>query len=277
MTARLSWVGTLACLAVCLVLGGLMMLPSLRVAHASAARSVYFFSDNGLPINGRNPLVMRPSGFALFLDGQWVLQNLRWTGWGSPVARATGISNSSNDIPNAAQGKRIKTWAEMTLSNPTLWHGREVYGCFHILVPPTASDSAGCVLPYPPVGNGWLAGQTGSVDFLSPDRKVWCVLGAPMFCAAGAGPYPGVMGPSVSATLAANSTLTLCSRPVPGTQGCTQNDDPAAPILAIGHRVGASNVVCQAQATGVACTIAAGRYRGRGFFISSTTVRRVGP
>jgi len=268
MTGRLT-------LALLVVLGGCMTLPSLWVAHARASRSVYFFSDNGESIGTHNPLVTRPSGFALFLDGQWVLQHLRWTGWGSPVARATGISNSSNDIPNAAQGKRIKTWAEMTLSQPTLWHGREVYGCFHILVPPPASDSSACVLPDPPVGSGWLAGQTGFVDFFSPDRTVWCVLGVPMFCAAGRGPYPGTSSPSEGATLGANGTVTLCSIRTTGTQGCTQNDDPAAPILALGHRVEADNVVCQSERAGIACTIATGRDKGRGFRISDGSVRRL--
>jgi hypothetical protein len=36
----------------------------------------------------------------------------------SSVARATSISNSSNDILDAASGKRIRTWSEVTLCEP---------------------------------------------------------------------------------------------------------------------------------------------------------------
>jgi hypothetical protein len=274
LSCRRKWLGALGCVAVCAALGGFMMLPSLRVAHATASQPVYFFSDNSEGIGPRNPLVMRPRGFLLFLDGQWVLQDLRWTGWGSPVARANGISNSSNDIPSAAQGKRINTWAAMTLSDPTRWHGREVYACFHILVPPPASDLGGCVLPNPLAGGGWLLSQS-FVDFLSPDRKVWCVLGAePMPCDAGAGPHPGTSAPAVGASLRANGTVILCSMPA-GTQGCTIAGDSGAPILTIGHRVEASNVLCQSERAGIACTIATGRHKGRGFLISGTTVRRL--
>src|SRR4051812_14386914 len=117
-------------LATCVALTACLAL-LVPAAEAKSSKRVYFFSNNAKPIGRHNPLVMRPRGFLLFLDGQWVLEKLHWTHWGSPVARATGISSSSTGSPNAAQGKRIKTWAAMTLSNPTRWHGRKVYGCFH--------------------------------------------------------------------------------------------------------------------------------------------------
>jgi hypothetical protein len=245
MTARARRrLHVLRVIAVCVGLVALVMLRSSAPAQAKAP--VYFFSDNSKPIGPHNPLVIRPRGFVLFLDGQWVLQHLRWTGWGSPVARATGISNSSNDIPDAARGRRIKTWADMTLSSPTRWHGHEVYSCFKILVPPPAGDLSGCVLPDPPIGNGWLAGGTSGVDFLSPDRKVWCSLGGSSgFCAGGPGPIPGTEAPSVGASLSRDGSVTLCSIPGTGIQGCTQNDDPASPVLTVGQQVEAGNVLCK--------------------------------
>ncbi len=145
------------------------------VVRAGSHRPVYFFSNNSQPINDHNRLVMRPRGFVLFLDGQWVLQNLHWTGWGSAVARATGVSNSSTDNPDPARGRRIKTWADMTLSNPVRWHGHMVYSCFKVLVPPPAGDLSGCVLPNPPIGSGWLlAGGNDGVEFLAPGKRIWC-------------------------------------------------------------------------------------------------------
>ncbi len=243
---------------------------------AKTPRPVYFFSDNSQPIGPHNPLVMRPSGFALFLDGQWVLQNLRWSGWGSPVARATGISNSDTDIPNVAQGKRIKTWADMTLSYPYLWHGREVYRCFHILVPPPASDLAGCVLPDPPIGNGWLAGASGSVEFLAPGQKVWCSLDpGSSFCAGGSRTPP----PALSATLTSSGRVSTCAVPqatVRTRGGCAQNWDPTPPVLALGQKVQADNVLCRSTRKGIVCAIASGRHKGAGFLISARTVHKLG-
>lgn len=118
-------------------------------ASAKLPQPIYFWSNIGEPIgNSRffhNPLVVRPPGFVLFQDGQWGLQDMHWTGWGSPVAHATGVSNSSNDIPNAAEGKRIKTWAHVTLSNPGRFQGHEVYRCFNLTVPPPAHYGQVCL------------------------------------------------------------------------------------------------------------------------------------
>ena len=111
-------------------------------AQAKLPQPIYFWSNIPEPVSGGfmpNPLVIRPSTFLLFEDGQWVLQDMRWTGWGSSVAHGTGISSSSNDIPSPAAGKRIKTWARVTLSDPGWFHGHEVYRCFDLAVPSPAS------------------------------------------------------------------------------------------------------------------------------------------
>jgi hypothetical protein len=115
------------------------------VAQAVLPQPIYFFTNTQQPINSTNPLIIRPKGFLIFQDGSWVLEKLRWTGWGSSVAHATGISNSSNDKPDAASGKRIKTWAKVTLSNPGRFQGHEVYRCFTMTVPPPASSMHLCL------------------------------------------------------------------------------------------------------------------------------------
>lgn len=109
-----------------------------------ADRGFYFFSSPSdiVAIDGklsdRNRFVVRPKGFPLFLDGQWVLEKLHWTGWGSQVTKARGRSSSSNDIPNAAEGKRIITWAKVRLSQPGRFHGHRIYRCITVTVPPPA-------------------------------------------------------------------------------------------------------------------------------------------
>jgi hypothetical protein len=276
MNMRLrGWVRVGITIAVGLGLATLVTVLSSPVARAKTSGPVYFFSDNGLPINSHNPLVVRPSGFLLFLDGSWVLQDLHWTGWGSSVARATGISNASNDIPDVAGGKRIKTWADMTLSSPVRWRGHEVYSCFDILFP-RASESSGCVLPNPPIGNGWLLRGAGGADFLAPGQKVWCgIASAQSFCAMGA---PGAANHSQrGATLNSDGKVTLCYVPVPSlSAACVQNWDTGAPILRVGQETRADNVLCKSERRGIVCTIASGRHKGKGFLISSKVVRQLG-
>lgn len=257
-------------------LAAFAILTHATIVRAASPRPVYFFSDNSQPIGTHNRLVMRPSGFLLFLDGQWVLQNLHWTGWGSAVARATGISNASNDIPDAAHGRRIKTWADMTLSDPVRWHGHEVYSCFNILVPPPASDLSGCVLPNPPIGSGWLLGGAGGVEFLAPGQRIWCGMDASLsFCAGYAKGQSLATPPTMGATVYPSGKVVLCSvseGAATAGNGCAQNWDAAAPVLTIGQAVRSGNVLCRSEPSGILCTIASGSHKGKGFLISGSTV-----
>jgi hypothetical protein len=247
-------------------------------ARVGLPRPIYFWSNLPVAINKQNPMVIRPKTFLLFEDGQWVLQGMHWTGWGSSVAHGTGISSSSNGIPNAAQGKRIKTWARVTLSNPGRFQGHEVYRCFSLAVPPPANYG-----PQPLClarsGGAWvLKSKARSLSsFLSPDRKVWCGMGsAQSFCVTGGGGTSGGNPPQTGATLFSDGKVTLCSVPVPSvSQGCTQNWDPAAPVLKVGQETELDGVLCKSEADGITCVRAAGAGTGKGFLISATTVRRV--
>jgi hypothetical protein len=108
---------------------------------------IYFWGSIAAPVTAPyNPMVIRPSSIGLFADGSWFLEHLHWTGWGSSVARAKGISNSSNGIPSQAQGKRITTSAQVTLYNPGRFHGREVYRCFKLTVPRPAHIGPLCLV-----------------------------------------------------------------------------------------------------------------------------------
>jgi hypothetical protein len=115
----------------------------------STHEPTYFFSSvaatikfPGMPVQGE---VIRPSTIFLFADGSWALVKLHWTGWGSSVAHAKGISSASNGIPDQAKGKRINTPAQISLSSPGRFFGREVYRCFRLQVQPPATDLHGCL------------------------------------------------------------------------------------------------------------------------------------
>jgi hypothetical protein len=108
-------------------------------------RRIYVIRNpGGLPRNG-NGVAMRPSGFPIFQDGSWVLTGLSWSGWGSPVARATGTSDASNGMPDQADGARLRVPARITLSNPGPYRGHEVYRCFRLTFPPPATSGHGCL------------------------------------------------------------------------------------------------------------------------------------
>jgi hypothetical protein len=114
--------------------------------HSPLHQPIYFWASVAAPVNASyNLLVIRPSRIGLFADGSWFLEHLRWTGWGSGVARAKGISNSSTGNPSQAQGKRITTSAEVTLYKPGRFRGHEVYRCFKLTVPPPAHDGPLCL------------------------------------------------------------------------------------------------------------------------------------
>ena len=254
---------------------------SVSMAGARAAAvpgPVYFWTNIAGVIDHRNPLVVRPSSFLMFEDGQWVLQHMRWTGWGSPVAHGSGVSSSSNDIPNAAQGKRIKTWARVTLSDPGRFGGHEVYRCFSLAVPPPASAGPQplCLTRSGPI---WLLRSRALAlsSFLSPDHKVWCGIDSQQtFCVTGGGPA-SPSGPQTGATLYPNGRVTLCSVPSPSiSQACTQNWDPGAPVLKVGQETAVDGVLCRSQASGITCTLLAGKSAGKGFAISASNMRRIG-
>jgi hypothetical protein len=125
------------------------MLTLSAIAQAAIPQPVYFWGSVAATIRapGQPPQreVIRPPLVFIFADGSWAIERLHWTGWGSSVAHANGISSASNGIPNQAQGKRIKTPAQLTLSKPGQFYGHEVYRCFALKVRPPASSVHGCL------------------------------------------------------------------------------------------------------------------------------------
>jgi hypothetical protein len=125
-------------------IGGRLGGEQVSVAQAAIPQPIYFWGSVAAEISAPGQSlqreVIRPSLIFLFADGSWDIEQLHWTGWGSSVAHAKGISSSSNGIPNLAQGKRIKTPGQVTLSSPGQFRGHEVYRCFTLTVSPSAPD-----------------------------------------------------------------------------------------------------------------------------------------
>lgn len=104
-----------------------------------ATGTLYFLPGFLNAVNAGSERAVEPPSLALFADGSWVLEGLKWTGWGTPVARATGISSASNGNPSQAGGMRIKTPAKATLSNPGPFFGHRIYRCIQVFVQPPAN------------------------------------------------------------------------------------------------------------------------------------------
>ncbi len=115
----------------------------------SDAGPIAFYADLGNQVGGQTPLTQPPSTLLLAEDGSVALVHLRWSGWGTNLARATGEWSASSCDPNCAAGKRTTAPATLTLSNPGLVGGHRVYRCFQVSPPHPQRDMAdqGCLGP----------------------------------------------------------------------------------------------------------------------------------
>ena len=122
-------------------LGGLVAEPAMASGAGVGAGPISFYSDLGNMAN-KSSLAVRPSTLMLVEDGSVALIHLKWSGWGTSVAHATGIWSASNGIPSQATGKRTTAPARLTLSSPGLVLGHRVYRCYQIDPPHPRRDIA---------------------------------------------------------------------------------------------------------------------------------------
>lgn len=212
------------------------------------------------------------------------------------MAKAKGLSSSSDDDPNAAQGKRIITWAKVRLSEPGHFHGHRVYRCIRVTVPPPANYPPGCLqrshhyvgLLKPgsgePVGEEDGHGDARHItNFLSPDQKVWCLFlnSAPgIIC----GTEPSL--PTHSASLNLRGHVDICSvsqtEQAPGSKvpnGCFQNwpsPEDHVPTLRYGEQATFDVFRCDSEPDGITCAKAFGQGKGHGFRVNKDEAVEVG-
>ena len=110
------------------------------VQHPSSGQ-ISFYSDLGNMAN-KSSLVVRPSTLMLVEDGSVALVHLKWSGWGTSVAHATGVWSASDGMPSQATGQRTTSPARLTLSSPGLVLGNRVYRCYQIDPPHPHRDIA---------------------------------------------------------------------------------------------------------------------------------------
>jgi hypothetical protein len=131
-----------------------------------------------------------------------------------------------------------------------------------------------CAVPSPPQKSGTLH----LTQFLSPDHKVWCVIGLPSAnCVSGYG-FGKSNPPQSSGLLYPDGNVTLCHVAVPSFPNyCVQNWNSNAPVLRLGQQTELDGFLCTSGTTGITCTVAMGANKGKGFVITSTGVMQIGP
>jgi len=253
---------------------GVSAVPSLISSAAGAAipQPVYFWGSVVSVIAGPGqspaPEVVRPSVIGMFADGSWVIEHLVWTGWGTSVAHATGTSSASNDIPNAAQGKRINRPAMVALSNPGQFQHREVYRCFTLTVPSFPASNQHLCLSR--TGSYWTLSpvqqQPTSVEFDATTIPGGCSVAV-----------TGVSCETYSSTvsqhvrLTPTGTVTICTQH--GTANtCNLGNFGEVPRYSVGKHVTVGPFGCQVQSAGVRCVVTA---TGKGFLVKPTTTTRI--
>lgn len=251
-------------------------------AQAATPQPIYFWGSVTAPIStpgqpSYNAEVVRPSGIGLSEDGSWFVGHLHWTGWGSSVAHAQGISSQSDGIPNVAEGKRIKSPALVTLSNPGPFQGHEVYRCFTLTLPASPTlDEHLCLQEH---GGVWVLGAAGaatttratSASFYSPSHNLTCEIDdgrggipAQAYCQSLNAPHSVHMG--------LDGQLKICSGASAATR-CIGNAGEHTPILGYGKQVTVGRFRCRSQRSGVTCTVIKS---GKGFLINSAAITPVG-
>lgn len=128
-----------ALLFVVAVVAGTLTAAAGAISAPQNASPISFYSDFGNMAN-KGSLVVRPATLYLTEDGSVALIHLKWSGWGTNLAKATGIWSASDGMPSQATGKRITSPARITLSSPGLILGHRVYRCFQIDPPHPTRD-----------------------------------------------------------------------------------------------------------------------------------------
>jgi hypothetical protein len=245
------------------------------------AAEISFYSDINQPINFpsiKNPLVVRPAGLYLFEDGSWRLQDLQWSGWGTSVASASGISSSSDCKPNCAAGQRTETPAQFTVSSPGRVLGHQVYRCYQLVVPShPSSNQHGCLgrtgslIAYTSASKPSLgAPKVTHIKFYTPSRNIYC--GITDNGSTQAGVFCEVLKPPAIASMGVSGRVRIA-------RGARQVGNPgvgdfnSSHLLPYGSSATVGRFGCKSAFAGVTCVVIK---TGKGFFISKQSVKAVG-
>lgn len=165
-TAKSSTRLVLAMVLGVVAVSGVFAAPSDAGSRHSLSRRIYFYPELSDPIGSQSPVTIRPRILFPTSFGTTVLKHLRWSGWGSKVAHATGILSYCN--PNCATGKRTHRPARFRVSSPGRVFGHRVYRCYRLTVSAHPKSTLRACLG--PLGSeyGYVPGSTRPVPPPAP-------------------------------------------------------------------------------------------------------------
>jgi hypothetical protein len=225
-----------------------------------------------------------PRGFPYFCDGNADVEKAHWRNWGAPKATATATFNEAavNGHNSVLTAPRRRSAVTITASQIKVCGGRHAYTriviTFRKAVNGVKKLGARGYLPKcTPPGE---AGVKHLTEFISPDKKVWCLIHQEATC----GTYP--TPPTHAAFLNASGRVELCSVETleyPNGNGpplgCFQNwfsKSEPPPTLAIGDRTTLGGFHCTSGDDGITCTRSSGAGKGHGFRIDKDEAVEIG-
>jgi hypothetical protein len=247
----------LAISASALVLGGWT-----PASHAAVPQPVRFWPNVSLVVAGpgaqRVPLVTRPKTILLTNDGFSGVARLRWTGWGTTVAHATGVIVGRR----VGSNHEIRHPARVRLSDPGRFHGHEVYRCLTVTVAKHVDLGVNLCLAHR--GGVWTFGPPVEKEFLAASMQGGCSMSPTLVtCMSYATPAQVV-------TLDPDGGVAICAGTAAACHEGNFGED--APQYDTGQSLTDGPFRCEVLATGVRCTVLAS---GKGFVISPTTAVRL--
>ena len=258
------------------------------IAHGASSQPIYFWGNVSSAVRapGLSPQaeLVRPRLIIMFADGSWEIERLHWSGWGSSVAHASDVSSASNGIPNMAEGRRIKKHAEITLSNPGRFYGREVYRCFKLTIGAPATSERLCLEDQ---HGYWLLESTAigarAARTARPKVAEFFVGTAPgvgcfMISEASGGTadcYTESANFNQKAALNAAGEVQVCAHHVQRFANPCElgNAGTRTPTYKAGKQVTVGAFRCHVLSSGVTCTVIAS---GKGFYMTAHQVATVG-
>lgn len=244
------------------------------IGHADAARaSVRGVWMAGPGCGAKQEWFQHPREFPYFCDGAAVVESAHWKSWGAPKATARAIMNEAelNNHDSVATAPRTRRAVTIKASQIKVCGGRHTYTRivirFHKAVNGIEKLEEGELLPK--CSTPGQAQNRHLTSFLSPDRKVWCLLEVGIgtgLCGVGG---EGGNGPELSAIITRSGRVSTCSVAVPSLQeSCLQNWDASSPVLHYGETTESEGIRCSSARDGITCIKVSGAGKGHGFRVN---------
>ncbi|HKF81489.1 MAG TPA: hypothetical protein VKB23_00850 [Solirubrobacterales bacterium] len=217
-----------------------------------------------------------PRGFPYFCDGNADVEKAHWRNWSNPKATATATFNEAavGEHDSVLTAPRRRSAVTITASQIKSCGGRHAYTRIVITYRKAVNgvkklEEASLL---PKCTSPGEAGVKHLTEFISPDKKVWCLIHSEAMCSTNPAP------PTHAAFLEASGHVRLCSAEEfeypegggPPSNSCfmnwfTKSDPP--PTLAAGDRTTLRGFQCTSAADGITCTKNSGAGKGHGFRI----------